>query len=548
MVSMYGDDGFRYVGRPEQAPWEKIEGWDWVSHNRSFDETAFNALDFPTCEGPSNWYCSADLAAFLGVKRDLATAAELLLGVEVDKTVRAKFNKKSTEQILKLMQGETEEYALEDARLTYEIWRQFGDQMPIKERWLSRHTTDMGMDGIGVDRDYVDSCISKLRMRLSDICAELPWLDMADSKGKPYTPLSRTGLIRCCEDLEIPPPKSTAQNSDAFDKWVGEYGDQAPFITALSEYRSVKRTLDVFESIRRRSEGYTMYFSLKYCGAHTGRWSGESGLNMHNFPRKPVLGCNLRNCFVPKPGMLFVVCDLAQIEARVLLWEVGDEEQLKLIASGMDVYEAHARATMGYNDPRPLEDVDPEMRRYAKVRVLGLGYGAGATTFQKVAAMYGMDLSPREAQKAVRQYRAKNKKIVDYWKNLERQVKRGGRENDGNYFDELPSGRFLTYREIGSGKLSTVAGRPRGFFHGGRLAENRVSAISRDVMAEGIILIERRYDVKLHVHDEVIVEVPEEEAEEGLAFVQECLSTTPEWAPGLPVSCGGKILTRYDKI
>ena len=114
---------------------------------------------------------------------------------------------------------------------------------------------------------------------------------------------------------------------------------------------------------------------------------------------------DVRSLFVPRPGKKFIICDLAQIEPRVMAWLVDDDKLLDLVKSGKDIYTAHALATMG------AKVVTKELRQLAKIRVLGLGYGCGAARFRDLAGSWGCHMELDQARAVVQNYRNSNAKI-----------------------------------------------------------------------------------------------------------------------------------------
>jgi DNA polymerase len=177
--------------------------------------------------------------------------------------------------------------------------------------------------------------------------------------------------------------------------------------------------------------------------------------------------------------------------------------------------------------------------------VLGLGFGLGAGKFVRIVKEWtGKDISDTDAKNTVAAYRRTNKPITDLWRSLE-----GGlRESLGGTFEsELPSGRKIRYFNVGSGCGQVEHGAPVKNLYGGLLFENAVQATARDLFGEAILRCERHAPVVLHVHDEIVREVPEAEAEEAAREMEKLLTTVPEWAPGLPVAAEVKVLEKYEK-
>jgi hypothetical protein len=374
MCSIYdGDTGLAFVGHPKDAPWEAIRGQDVCAHNYSYDRAVLREYErrgYIPFALEERGFCTSNLVAYLQSPRSLLDSSRELLGIGLDKTTRDKFKNKDYYSLPDEVKEEIARYALGDAKACWLLWKQFAHLMPDHEKWLSMHTTLMGDRGVAVNTAAVESGIDRYKTRLWEIEQEIPW-----AKEHPVT--SPIQLKNACRAAGIPVPDSTAMKDELFQAWSKKYAEAVPFVAAVQKYRSVNRSLKVLESIQTRTHGGRVRYGLKYFGAnHTGRWSGDSGLNMQNLPRDEVDGVNIRNCFVAGPGRKLFIADYSQIEARVSLWLCGDHEQLELVRNGMCVYEAHARKTMGYDLGMPLKQAakeDPkffDLRQYAKARCL----------------------------------------------------------------------------------------------------------------------------------------------------------------------------------
>lgn len=588
LCSICMPDNELIIGPPDQMPWDDIGGMEWVSHNRTFDLACYKrvAADFDLNGGPKRWHCSADMTAWLGVKRSLDAAVKYLLPDEVlpDKDPRSKTNNKTAAQIKAKMWDEIVEYAGEDAYYTRELWVQWSHEFPEEERWLSEQLTMTCHRGVAIDIDFAEPHIERLETKLQGYISRIPWIGTLNKQGKPNGPDARNALIDHCAEVGIIAPTSTAKDSEAFNDWVALVGEEADFAKAISSYRSCKRVLDLLKTAVKRTsvrgmQENVMPFSMKYRGTNTGRYSGDGGFNMQNPSRDEVHGVKIRNIFIPRSkDVVFVACDLSQIEARMLLFEAKDEVQLELIRNGMDVYESHGRTSMGYKLDIPMKEGDPEGRRHAKVRVLGLGYGAGGKTFyivalrdHKIDFAVGYDefcelqksrgqevvisrkqFGIRKAGVVVRDFRKKNPLITRYWKRRMNAIIRGAHDNDGDHFEELPSGRYLYYRDVHKDKgwmATSQLGMGRRFIHGGLVTENRVSAMSQDLITRATKILEDTDGIKVcwNMHDELICEVPRKHAEDFQEYIEDVMTEVPDWAPGLPIACESHILERYDK-
>lgn len=595
LVSIHGED-LTYGGPLQEAPWRQIDGQHWVSHNAGFDIPTFLEAQkrgkIPADVFPSEWDCTANLAAFLAAPRSLAGCANALLGVVVDKGTRVQMKGKRWETMSEEFKTKCIEYAINDAKLCYELWAKYHDKMPEQELALSRHTLQMCLNGIAVDLKRVDEYLKVVSRGIERALSLIPWADETDAKGKEIPILSSNALKAACVNAGIPPPLTTADKSELFEAWLETHGEAAPFVTAVKNYRRLNRTRDILMKFRSQTQkDGRIRYSLKYFGAHTGRFSGDAGLNFHNFTKEPlsfdanhdVLNpaklskdafkaskaheVDMRGCLVPAEGKKFIVADLSQIEARVSLWlacllvEAGKSparEQLELIRNGMDLYEAHARSNMGYTAPEKLKDycdspkcppAQKNLRQFAKCRVLGLGFGLGYKKFVTIVKQWtGLTITSDEAKRIVTDFREKNPEITQTWLRLDRTMRRYAKRKGETFTIELPSWRSLEYFDVNESDGLTARDERGGMilhWYGGKLFENAVQATARDILGEAILRLEKAgYPVVLHVHDEVVCEV---DPDVPVSAVKALMEQVPEWAEGLPIGCSAEESDRYFK-
>ena len=546
LVSFWGPHG-QFVGHPKDCPWEEFSGCVWVSHNSRFDRAVFSRLQelgiIPPEIAPAEWHDTAALATFLQAPRGLEGACRELIGKRPDKSVRAQMKGVDWIQARTLLQDDRVlEYALEDARLACELWLAHADKWPTQERILSRLTVEQGEHGIQLDRVRIEAGIQALSKQCEESAQALPW------HGK-EKPTSTKALAFACREINLPPPPSTAEDNPACDEWQERYGNRAPWIRHIRNWRKSNRMLRVLETMRDRCRpDGSLPFSLKYFGAiATGRWSGDAGLNLQNFNREPLHGVDPRRCLIARPGHKLLIADLSQIEPRVLAWMAGDFDLLEKIRGGLTIYQAHAETLMGFTGAN-LKKEDPRRYLLAKCRVIGLGYGAGAKTFQNLAKTYGLEITLAEAKATVDDFRAANPRITGLWRNLENEM----RSRHGHtFFVRLPSGRVIRYFNVHAFDSGITAATERGGrrfeWYGGKLTENVVQATARDVFAEGLLRIHQAgIRILWTVHDEVICEVPED-PEVTPDIVTGLLAQTPTWMPGLPVAAEGIETQTYCK-
>ena len=308
---------------------------------------------------------------------------------------------------------------------------------------------------------------------------------------------------------------------------------------------------------------------LKYAGADTtGRWSGEQ-YNMQNLPRigaTPKASDALRMSLLAPPGHKVIVSDLSGIELRVnmFLWQVPYAMELfEASPDKADLYRYFAAHDL-YNIDEI--QVTKTQRQVGKVAHLGLGFGAGGATFQKVAKlMGGVDMSLDEATKVVEAYRSAHAEIATGWKTFQSNltnIKQGveaaidpwGMCVTEQNAVRLPSGRRIYYPDLkqerdANGKLEWWYGngRTRARIYAGKGVENLVQALARDVIAEHAVKFFKATGMRpaLTVHDELVYVVPEDSAEQSLEQLQTIMRQGVSWWPELVTWSEGDIASCY---
>lgn len=309
---------------------------------------------------------------------------------------------------------------------------------------------------------------------------------------------------------------------------------------------------------------------------------------------KPItaLAESMRGFIAAPKGKKLTVSDLAQIEARVLPWLAREMPLLEAFKKGRDPYVDFAAKNM-YK--RPYDDCfgyDSELKRFVlpdftrprqigKSAVLGAGFGLGKDKFVEYCDNSDIFITSEEAALAIGAYREAHPNIVRFWGRAEAAavmaVENAGQivELGGTgitlyveHYDEqlywlrvkLPSGRCISYFRpkvrIGTKWGRTIkilsyrrewnGGSYREDTYGGKLTENWVQAIARDIIALGAMAAEAAgYPVFLIVHDEVITLCDENFG--SAAELSELLCIKDDWITDLPLVAEGKEMVRYGK-
>ncbi len=291
---------------------------------------------------------------------------------------------------------------------------------------------------------------------------------------------------------------------------------------------------------------------------------------------------DIRSLFCARPGKKLVLCDLAQIEPRVLAWLAGHERLLAAIRAGFGVYEAAAVATGKYNGPKGGFKKLKALYQAQKAQTLALGFGCGWERYIEAAytlARYdvcvndatdpktGKKIYGSAARAEVAAFREDNKEIPELWAALDKSFRDS---IDSDFVLELPTGRVMTYRNVQrrrkkkarniineeTGELietkveerwvysAEIDGR-RYELYGGLLTENITQAVAREVFAWLMLELHKSgIQVLFSVHDEVVCEV---DADFDAKQIEKAMSITPEWLPGCPIGAEAKETQCYLK-
>ena len=575
--------------------WENAEVWAW---NAAFERAVWHHKilwkhDIGVAD--HRWNDTAALAATLALPRALGKCAEVL-ELSDQKDTRGRF---LIQRLCKPYRGErrTDQHLLDelyayckqDVVTERAIKNYILKYKPMGEHeravWLLDQ--EINWRGVGIDVPNVENALDLIIATAERLNASV--VDLTD--GALSGVGSRAQVMSWCRDQGYR---------------LGGY-DKNAILTALADPAlpaNVRDVLKVRQTLGKAST--SKYLAMQnlagadhrargvfsYHGAQTGRWAGR-GFQPQNLPRPAfkdadtcvqlfdqrdpellemlygdpmvALSSTLRSMIVPAQGKRLLVVDFNAIEARVLAWLAGEQAPLDVFASGQCIY-CHA-ATSIYG--RTITKADQAERQIGKVAVLALGYQGGVGAFQTMAAAYRVEIEDELADDIKVKWRKANKNIVRFWYALEEAannaVKHRGHAFDagpitfkchGDFlFAKLPSGRRLAYYQprLGNNGLefwgtdSRLGGRwAKLDTYGGKLAENITQAVARDLLADAMLRVEAAgYPVVMHVHDEIVSEVPKDFG--SLAEFEELICQMPDWAAGLPMAVEGFECERYRK-
>jgi DNA polymerase I-like protein with 3'-5' exonuclease and polymerase domains len=451
------------------------------------------------------------------------------------------------------------DYCVNDVELTYKLFSIFMQkEFPKQELKIIDLTLRMFIDPIlELDTGLLESHLEDIKYRKDKLLIDAGITDKKEL-------MSNSKFAEVLKSLGVIPPMKTslttgketlafAKTDEAFKALLEHDDDQVQALVAAR--LGTKSTLEEtrtqrFIDISKRG---LLPVPVRYYAAHTGRWGGDDKINLQNLPSRGPNGKKLKRSIITPEGYTMIDCDSAQIEARVLAWFAGQDNLTEAFRNKEDVYVKMASTI--YNVPE--DEVTKDQRFVGKTTILGAGYGMGAVKFQAQLQSFGFDMDLHEARRVINIYREANRKISQVWREAQNMVRHlangdtlqfgleGVLEVDGyEKAIRLPSGLLLRYDDLKAeydeeGKLEytykTRRGRTR--IYGGKVIENVCQAIARCIIGEQMLQIAKRHRVVLTVHDSNVCCVPDAEVAEAQAYIEECMSWTPDWAAGLPINC-----------
>lgn len=493
------------------------------------------------------------------------------------------------------------EYCINDVIAEREIGNKLS-QYPIISSERENYVLDQEINdrGIRIDLDMASKAVILDNTHSDNLTQEMKALTGLDNPNSPEQ-LKRWLSTAMKEEIttlakdEIPNLIEKAGSGAARE--VLELRKEAAKTSIKKYIRMLDCTCD-----DQRAHGLFQFYGAN----RTGRWAGRL-IQLQNLPRNyinelsatrdlfktgdyelvtmafgnfsDILSQLIRTAFVAGEGNIFAVADFSAIEARVTAWIAGEQWRLDVFSTHGKIYEASASLMFGV----PMENVTKgsDYRQKGKVAELALGY-QGSVGALKTMGGEAMGLSEEEMKSIVKKWRSKSPAIVKFWKGVEAAAKRAIKTKKavpykGLVFDcdsmamtiQLPSGRKLFYQNpiikkkkvnAGNGDFEVESITYMGMdqtskkwtrldAYGGKLTENIVQAIARDLLAYSMLKLDKEgFEIVMHVHDEAVCEISYDiAANEKLERMCSIMGEEVPWAKGLPLAADGYLTTFYKK-
>ena len=360
----------------------------------------------------------------------------------------------------------------------------------------------MEEEGFLVDADVLRSLGEDFRAQIARLTDEIA--EMAGEKINLNSPKQLGELL--FTRLGIPSPKKKiSTNAEVLEQLSAEY----PICGKILEYRKYQKLESTYIDalIPMRDENGRIHTRFDPVGTATGRISSAEP-NLQNIPVRTELGKAIRGAFVARPGWLLVDADYSQIELRVLAHISGDPTMINAFREGQDIHARTASEVYGV----PLDEVTPQMRSACKAVNFGIVYGISEFTLAK-----NIGVSRFEAKDFIDRYFRRYPGVKAY---MDAAVKKGHAQG----YVTTMMGRRRYLPELASANFAV-----RSF--GERCAMNSpIQGTAADIIKLAMIAVDRalreedlRAKLILQVHDELIVEAPEDEAERVRELLRRCM-------------------------
>lgn len=575
----------------------------FYAHNISFDKLVIDLLGkkhgFPSLPLSSCVDVQA-LVARYGFPLSLKHAGEAL-GVKLLKTSGHHLMKKISYPPFKFTEQDLREYVNyceNDVNSMCEIIKALpSDHLSEEEQLNWELTYRINRCGVPIDIKNARRIFKIVNRYIEEVSQDIPLI----TGGLVRTINQRDKLIEWAKGRGVDLPDFTKETVTNFlaDKTLDEdvrYILELRQLIGLTSIQKYKKMINQYHKGR-------VHFSLVYHGSHTGREAGRD-LQIQNLPKgnlkkpsqikrelkkfqdlsilegggSPVQAA--KNLIRPMiktttKATRLAVLDYSSIEHVLLVWLARELEKLEELREGADPYVNFASALYHV----AMEQVSSHQRGFGKTAILGAGFMMSAARLYNTCIQWGLEnVSMEECEDAINLFRFTYTRIVNLWKRLENNALKA-LSSPGTEFEthrcifkmvadrnsnpwlslKIPSGRTMYYCKPETvpslyGQTITYLGvQPstrkwsRLDFGPNKMIENIIQALGRDILMDGRGRIDKDYKIVASIHDENVVEVPNEDRERHWFRIKRMMEKPPKWGPDLPLRVSGYCERRYRK-
>lgn len=367
---------------------------------------------------------------------------------------------------------------------------------------LCRVLYEMEREGVAVDRQALRDFGALLKEQIDALQTQI--YSLAGGEFNINSPKQLGELL--FETLGLPAGKKTKTGYSTNAEVLEKLKNKHPVVQAVLDYRMLTKLYSTYVEglLKVIGKDGRIHTTFQNMVTATGRLSSTEP-NLQNIPVRTELGGELRKMFVPREGFVFVDADYSQIELRVLAHIADDKKMQEAFRSGEDVHRVTASQVFGVAP----EDVTPQMRRSAKAVNFGIVYGISEFSLAE-----DIGVSRQEAKRYIDNYLENYSNVRAYMHDIVERARA-----DGYVTTLLGRRRYLP-------ELTSKNYNLRSF--GERCAMNTpIQGTAADLIKLAMVKVSEalkreglRARLVLQVHDELIVECPEAEAETVLSLLE----------------------------
>lgn len=591
--------------------WAFNAGFDFRANLASVKR---NLLPFKLSTDINDWKDIQVVLAKFALPQNLEDAADVLQTpikkradgpLIIKRCCKKNVNPPTPEDLEKLYQ-----YCDQDIEASFELLKACPSIKITDSEWkLWRITFMMNHKGLPIDYEAVKAIKERVDSYKEVICETLPDI----TNGAVTKPTQTQRIKKFLNDNGVPVKDTTVDTLEALiekdDRAIERNalgGDESTLPAAcrqLVEARLAGGSSSVakFNKLLDMQVDDRVHDFIRYGGTSTIRWAG-AGYQVHSLPKatvadpenlisrfknfgeieNPIISAKAlcRSVITAPTGEQIYAGDYSSIEYLLLIWLADMRDKIQMFKEGKSAYIDMAAYLFG----KPYEAIDKhaiDNLEYflGKQAILGCGYQMGATKFNVTCARYGVTISMAQAKFAVDGYRRMHYPIVQLWDNVHRCCI-AAIQNPGKVFNtnkcsfytakdrgvtwliiKLPSKtkQFYHSPELSKGKYGYEIKHMglekfkwvRKFLSPGRITENIIQRLARELMANGILEVNKLsslFSILFQVHDELVSLGPDnEENDSTLKTYLKALATTPDWGKDIPLKAGGYFGKRYKK-
>ena len=421
------------------------------------------------------------------------------------------------------------DYAAEDADITLRLWHMFKPRLAREgvssvyerlERPLISVLSDMESEGIAIDDGFLRRLSNDFATRIVSLEEEIH--NLAGTSFNVASPKQLGEILFEKMGLEGGKKSKTGAYSTGAEVLEDLASQDVPIAKKVLDFRQLSKLKSTYTDALVASlhpQTHRIHTSYSMVGASTGRLS-SSDPNLQNIPIRTQEGRQIREAFIAKEGYSLISADYSQIELRLVAHVAGEQSMLTAFQQDIDIHSQTASEVFGV----PLADMDGETRRKAKAINFGIIYGISGFGLARQLSI------PRgEAQDYIKAYFARFPGIQSYME----ETKIKAREDK---FVETLFGRRIYIGDIAAANPAMRQFAERQAINA-PIQGSAADIIKRAMIAMPQAIADSGLDIKmlLQVHDELIFEVPDGQAEQASQLIRQVMESAHEGVLSLDV-------------